>query len=174
MSGSRQFLRTGRSETADVQTLLQTIFVAELVAPSRCLWLVSAWIRNIVVVDASAGTFRALDSGWGRRKIRLTDALGVLLGRGTHVVVAAKPTPDNVQVLDEMRLALGQLGSLDIVQSDELHAKGILGDDYFLSGSMNLTYAGVGFNTELVGLETDPAKIEPLRMSFHSEYGGTL
>ena len=153
---SRQFLRAGWSEAADVQNLLQSIFVAELLAPSRCLWLVSAWIRNLVVIDGSAGTFRALESGWGRRDIRLTDVLAELLGRGTHVVIAAKPTDDNAQVLDEMQMKLAQLGELEVVQSEELHAKGILGDDYFLSGSMNLTYAGVGFNTELVSFANGP------------------
>ena len=31
--------------------LLQMLFLSELLAPSRCLWLVSPWISDIPVID---------------------------------------------------------------------------------------------------------------------------
>ncbi|GAA6620053.1 hypothetical protein NUACC26_058690 [Scytonema sp. NUACC26] len=38
--------------------------------------------------------------------------------------------------------------------TEELHAKGILGDGYYLAGSMNFTYNGTTVNEEALTFET--------------------
>ncbi len=40
-----------------------------------------------------------------------------------------------------------------------VHAKGLLGADYFLSGSMNLTKNGISVNGEHLVLRTEPAAV---------------
>jgi hypothetical protein len=39
------------------------------------------------------------------------------------------------------------------------HARGLLGADYFLSGSMNLTLSGISINGEHLVFRTDPAAV---------------
>ena len=51
-----------RLTSRQLPDLLQTILVAELIAPSQCLWLVSPWISDIPVVDNTANTFLALEA----------------------------------------------------------------------------------------------------------------
>jgi phosphatidylserine/phosphatidylglycerophosphate/cardiolipin synthase-like enzyme len=171
----RQFLSSSSGARREIRELLQTLFVGEIIAPSRCIWLVSPWLRDIEVIDNRSGAFRALDSDWERRWIRLSDVLRNLLGRGCHVVVATRPLEDNLRVITTFRDALrDQAPELVVHTPSELHAKGLLGDTFCLSGSMNFTFSGLDYQTEMLTLQTDPAEVGRLRLSFHEEYGGRL
>jgi hypothetical protein len=170
---SRQFLQTARSARNGPRELLQTVFVSELLSPSRCLWIVSPWLRDVPVLDNSAGAFVSLVPDFPRTSVRLSHVLRELIGRGTAVVVATRKEAGNRQLLD----ALGALGTGTAVtfrERDLLHAKGVVGDAYSLIGSMNLTYNGVERLDEMLVFDTDRAKVEELRLTFHNEYGGVL
>ena len=43
--GERTVLKSWLSSRREVAELLQTLFVLELVHPSRCFWIVSPWVR---------------------------------------------------------------------------------------------------------------------------------
>ncbi len=45
-----------------------------------------------------------------------------------------------------------------------------MGDDYYLSGSMNVTYNGVEINEEGIVFETDASQIATARIAFHENY----
>jgi phosphatidylserine/phosphatidylglycerophosphate/cardiolipin synthase-like enzyme len=55
-----------------------------------------------------------------------------------------------------------ELTALDVAVrfhiAEELHTKGILGDGYYLAGSMNFTYNGITVNEEALNLRDIPRK----------------
>ena len=56
----------------------------------------------------------------------------------------------------------------------DFHAKGMLGQDFFLSGSMNLTNNGVSVNGEHVVLRTDPGLISEQAIEIDERWGGLV
>jgi phosphatidylserine/phosphatidylglycerophosphate/cardiolipin synthase-like enzyme len=149
------------------------MFAAELLAPSRCLWLVSPWLRDIPVLDNAAGSFQSLCPELPHADVTLSTVLRELLGRGTQVVIATRPEVGNRQILDALgtpaEIASGQL---IFTERSELHAKGIVGDRYCLSGSMNLTFNALENLTEMLVFQTDGRQVESVRIAFLNEYGG--
>jgi hypothetical protein len=154
-----------------VPDLLQALFVAELLQPSRCLWLVSPWISDIPVLDNRAGGFSSLEPGWPRAGVRLSQVLHRLLRQGTAVVIASRPLEHNRALRERLQ---GEAAGLPLAlpQAEELHAKGILGDGYFLSGSMNFTSNGITLNEEVLTYITDPAEVARQHVLFQDRWGG--
>ena len=137
----RQFLQSAADSRNGARELLQTVFTAELLSPSRCVWIVSPWLRDIPVLDNSTGAFLALCPDFPRSEVRLTGVLRELITRGTSIVIATRPEPGNRQVIDGLH-GMAHRGAVVFHERAELHAKGIVGDKYSLLGSMNLTYNG--------------------------------
>lgn len=161
----------------EVKELLQAIFVGEMIAPSRCLWLVSPWITDIPIIDNRAGAFDALDSSWGPRVLRLGEVIARSLEVGTAVVVATRPVPHNRPFLSQLSAAAAELRvatALRLNEGDDLHEKGLLGDDFYLSGSMNLTYGGVELLEETVTFDTAEDVVAQARLALYERWGGEL
>ena len=175
---ARQFLHMTSRAKNEVRELLQALFVAELLAPSRCMWLVSPWLRDLPVVDNTSAEFQALDPDWSRRPILLSEVLLGIARRGATVVVATRPGDDTTaylaNTLEQRTLDAGVAGQLRVIRRENLHAKGLLGDTYCLSGSMNFTFSGVNYSDELLTFQTDPHEVHALRLMFEREYGGVL
>ena len=168
---ARQFLQSASDARNAVRELLQMIFAAELLAPSRSLWLVSPWIRDIPILDNTTGSFLALCPDFPLTEVRLSLVLRQLLARGSQLVIAARPDPGNTQVYDSLR-GIGSDDGLIFLERSELHAKGIVGGAFSLIGSMNLTYNGLDRLTEMLIFETNRPAVDQLRLSFRREYGG--
>jgi hypothetical protein len=164
-------LRT-RFGPRQVSDLLQTIFAAEMVAPSRCLWIVSPWVSDVPVLDNRAGGFSTIAGDWPRARTRLAAVLAHLLYRGTTVVVATRPDEHNLEFLDRLALLGTDTGRLCVHRTHTLHEKGILGDGYYLSGSMNLTHNGISFHEEVLHFFTDAASVATSRQALSSRWGG--
>lgn len=161
----------------DVKELLQAVFVGELTAPSQCLWLVSPWVSDIPIIDNRSAAFDALDSSWGPRVLRLIELLGQGLRNGSTLVVATRPVAHNRPFVHQLRRAAeaaGAMSALHVHQSEDLHEKGLLGDDYYLSGSMNFTFGGVELLEETVKFDTAPEVVAQSRLVFHERWGGVL
>jgi hypothetical protein len=170
---SRQILQTARSVRNAPRELLQSIFTSELLSPSRCLWIVSPWLRDVPVLDNTGGAFVSLAPEFPRTFVRLSHVLRELVARGSAVVIATRNEPGNRQLIDALGSVSAQ-SALTFRQRDVLHAKGLVGDGYSLIGSMNLTYNGVERLDEMLVFETAESKVQELRLMFHSEYGGSL
>jgi phosphatidylserine/phosphatidylglycerophosphate/cardiolipin synthase-like enzyme len=166
---SRVIFSTSRRGRAELQDLLQTIFVAELLAPSCELWLVSPWITNIAVINDSSGRFRVLNES-GRSRLYLVDVLARLLQDGTRVVVVTRPKESGA-FLSALRNASKHLSAdrLAIIERDTLHAKGLVGDHYCVWGSMNFTWSGTSRWEELVEV-ADGVKVNEILAEFRQEY----
>lgn len=168
---ARQFLQSAADARNSARELIQLIFAAELLTPSRCLWIVSPWLRDIPVLDNTTGSFLFLCPDFPRSEVRLSRVLQELISRGTTVVIATRGDAGNRQVSDALQ-GVGQPESVIVHERAELHAKGIVGDRYCLTGSMNLTYNGLERLTEMLVFQTDRGSVEQLRLAFRQEYGG--
>jgi len=175
---ARVIHKTASQARNEVRDLLEAIFIAELMSPSRCLWVVSPWVSDIMVVDNRGAGYDGLDPTLGARSIRLSEALARLVRMGSTVCVACRPIETNARFLEALRASLDRANAPDdaliVTETENLHEKGLLGDDYYLNGSMNLTYSGVELLDELVQFELDASSVAAARVSFHARYGGKL
>jgi hypothetical protein len=164
-----------RASARQVPDLLQVIFTAELLCPSSCLWLVSPWMSDIPVLDNRTNGLVAFEPNWARAQVAISSVLGKLLESGTTVHVATRPDNHNRAFLDRMRRIAEPDGlPLRLHLAEELHEKGILGDGFYLSGSMNLTFNGISLNEEAVHFNIDPAFVAENRILLASRWGGEV
>ena len=172
----RKSQSTSASAAAD---LLAGLFSTELCSPSTCLWLVSPWISNVELIDNSTGSFDAL-ARFGRRRIRLAEVLVTLAEAGTHVVVGTTTDSHNTYFLQKLRLLAEDLRlyedkfTVSIDASERLHTKALTGDDFALSGSMNITVNGIQIREELIDLRTEASYVAQARMDAYDRFGGVL
>lgn len=172
----RQIFKGRARAGREVENLLQSILAAELVMPSEVLWLVSPWISDIGVIDNETGSFSGLEPSWGRRRITLVEALATVIRRGSHVVIATRGDDHNLRFVRKLEAAVQSTGLGDrllvrIDDEERLHEKGLLGDDYYLSGSMNFTYNGVRLHDEAVKFELGAEAVAQARVNFRQTYG---
>ena len=158
--------------------LLEAIFAAELVRPSKCLWLVSPWISDIPLIDNSTNSFQPLGA-WGPRRVRLSEVLLSLALLGSSVVVGTTPDHSNSPFLERVRRLfreqhLDDSLTVDIDRSGKLHEKAITGDDFALVGSMNITNNGVFLREEFVEFRMDEEFVARARMDAYERFGGIL
>ena len=173
MNTVRQFVHDSSETRNSVREVLQTVFAAELLNPSRTLWLVSPWIRDVPIIDNGTGGFSYLCPDFPLTEVRLSFVLRELIGRGTVVVIATRPDAGNRQLVDGLG-ATALNGQVILREQPELHAKGIVGDRVAIVGSMNLTFNGIERLTEMVTVQAEPRLVEEIRLTFQAEYGGRL
>jgi len=160
----------GQPVSAD---FLQSLFVAELIAPSTRLWLISPWLADIELVDNRARQFSSLFPDWPVAYVRLSRVLETMLQRGAHIVVIMNQDERN----NEFARTLHELTrvypypQLRVERAANLHEKGIVGDHFSLSGSMNLTYHGVYVNEEQLLYTTDLAQVAERRLRLAQRWG---
>jgi len=169
----RKTFTTQATSRSEIRELLEGIFVSELLVPSESIWLVSPWITDIDILDNRCGQFSSLVPTWGLRRIKLSEVFAHIIDQ-SRVHIVARPDTHNDSFLQKMRdlsRASETPGNLHVVIKDTLHLKGLLGQDYYLSGSMNLTYNGVEVNHEGVSLDRSQAAIAAARIHFQESYG---
>jgi hypothetical protein len=178
IGGSRRIHRSAWQSGSEIRDVLQGVFVAEILRPSRCIWLVSPWISDITVIDNRMATFDALNPAWGARQWKLSEVLVNLLQLGTVVRVATRPGAPNRPVLPQLAAAMENFGlpkdAFKVFETEELHEKGLLGDDYYLSGSMNLTFNGVELLDEMVTFDVSAEAVADARLVYFRRWGGRL
>lgn len=129
--------------SALVCTLMRTYW-----PKNQAIYVCSPWISDFPVFDNRYGQFDALvPQARGTSKIRLGAVLGAL-GALAPVRIVSKKTEATRQFL-----AAQEFSQCDVqvrLAGDELHEKGLLTPDFYLEGSMNLTYSGVHINQEKV------------------------
>jgi hypothetical protein len=169
----RQILRTHSGSRQQIRDLLESLFTAELLSPSPRVYLISAWVRDIQVMDNRSGSYRGIDPAWGQRTLRLAEILTILVGRGSELVLATRKEQGNEAFVKRFIRNLGESDRerVKVLFRPELHVKGLLGHGYAITGSMNFTNNGVENNEELLTYETDSQKLAELRVEFEQAYG---
>ena len=170
-SPSRQIHSSARSN--EISDLLQSIIVGELLSPSTCIWIVSPWISDIPVLNNETNSFAHLVPDWTRTPIRLSNVIAQMLDAGTTIHVATRDVDLNQTVLSTLD-RLPNRKRLRIHLQDELHEKGILGECYYLSGSMNFTFAGIRIYEEVLHFITDPAQVAFNRVTLAERWGAEV
>ena len=162
--GIERRVRSGQSLA--LVDLIQTVFAAELLAPSRPLWIASPWISNAELIDNSGRQFAGLVSTWASRPIRLTEVLLAHVARGGEVIIVTRDVDINRPFLAELAASFDGDGAVKIILTDVIHEKGITGESFTLDGSMNLTYTGLRIKEEYVVLSTSPEVVARRRLEF--------
>lgn len=173
---SRTIFKGRGAAAAELEGLLQTVFACEVLAPSEHFWLVSPWVSDIAILDNRTAGFAGLDPTWGRRGILVTEVLQALLRSGTTVTLATRALDHNARFRKRLEHAAQEVGAEDLVRVfwDEeglLHEKGLLGNGWCVSGSMNLTESGVRLNDEQVRFSLLPEEVAALSLHFNHRYG---
>jgi phosphatidylserine/phosphatidylglycerophosphate/cardiolipin synthase-like enzyme len=174
MNSSREIVRRSRYARNEVSELLQSIFVAELMKPSRELWLVSPWLSDIEVIDDSAGAFSTILGSPASTSLTLSAALVALARMGTRIQLVTRPSGSQEfhEALERRRGLLSKAEDVALTTVEELHTKGLLGDDYRIMGSMNFTFHGIEINDEAIRFDRDVEAIATMRVEFEEQYGG--
>jgi phosphatidylserine/phosphatidylglycerophosphate/cardiolipin synthase-like enzyme len=148
-------------------------FVADLISPSRSVWLLSPWISDIPVVDNRGGEVLGLIPGAPIRYLTLCEILRILAAQGTRVTVVVRDERSNDSVV--ARLAEPRSGTQDevrVVRVENLHDKGFLTDHVYFEGSMNFTHYGQTVNEEGVSIHTDADLLGRMRLDFEARFRG--
>ena len=91
---------------------------------------------------------------------------------GVHIVARSDSHNETfLRKMDDLSRASDNSDNLHVTIRDTLHLKGLLGQDYYLSGSMNLTYNGVEVNHEGVSFNRAHEVIAEARIHFQENYG---
>lgn len=175
---NRVIRKSQGASLSDAQQLLAGLFSAELCAPSCCLWLVSPWVSDVVLLDNAAGQFDEL-TRFGKRPVRLAEILASLASRGTHIVIGTTSDQHNESFLSRLTLLAQDMRAnqnitVSIDETDRLHTKALTGDDFAIAGSMNITHNGITLREELIDLRTDEDYVAQARMDAFDRFGGVL
>lgn len=140
-----------RSSSLQLTDCLSSLFALELWEPSRVLYLISPWISDVPLVANRFGRFRAVLPEAASEHMRLATLLNALADRGADVRVLVRTQQSQAE---EFLRRLSP--AVERRTAENLHEKGLIGDHFYLRGSMNFTYSGVNLNDENVELTTDP------------------
>ncbi|GAB3647291.1 phospholipase D-like domain-containing protein DpdK [Ramlibacter alkalitolerans] len=133
---------------------------------ARAVYVCSPWISDFPVFDNRYGQFDALvTQSRGSSRLRLGDVL-IALASVTTVRIVSKQTEATRQFLAGRDFAGSNVHVR--IAGDELHEKGLLTPDFYLEGSMNLTYSGVHLNQEKVSYHagSDRSVIERIAAAY--------
>ena len=166
---------TGPSERKSIRQLLQGIFAAEAYSPSRPLWILSAWISDIPVIDNSARNFSAIDSAWPVGSVVLSQVLATQLRNGGRVNVVMRDVKHNSNFVDRLKdLKEKYPESVRWCLADDFHEKGIVAWDFTLEGSMNFTFNGIEVNDEHLIFRTDQQTVSERRVVLEARWSTML
>ncbi|MFT5468122.1 MAG: hypothetical protein ACI8UO_003230 [Verrucomicrobiales bacterium] len=175
-TGARLIVKTLQGSRDEVRDLLESLFAAELLAPSEEIWLVSPWVTDLPLLDNRAGAYAGLEPSWPKRFLTLAELLAFALktSPSCQLRVVTRPDIHNRRFCQRLR-TLAELDATDerlVMEEDRetLHTKGLAGTHFALKGSMNFTYNGIEVLEEAVELETDLSRVASLLLSFKTHY----
>lgn len=155
----------GPGQAAAIRDVLQAIFIAELMLPSKPLWITSGWISDIELVDNTAHAFACLQPDWPPAPIRLSSLIEAIVLRGGEVRLIVRQIDHNDAFLGRIADVRRRHGPAVGWRTDpSFHAKGLLGDGFLLEGSMNFTRSGLTVSGERVTYRTDLEGIAQRRL----------
>ncbi|MFE6739042.1 phospholipase D-like domain-containing protein DpdK [Streptomyces tubercidicus] len=149
MKSQERTIRTGLHTTVRVDTMLTSALIAEYIAPSDHLWLVSPWITDVQVLDNGHGAYDALFGDVPPQNCRLSDAIARIAHGGAKIHVVTRHDAHNHDFLRRLTTAAPP-ERIHVAQSPNIHEKTLCGDDWMLSGSMNFTIRGMAKNDEKI------------------------
>lgn len=172
MSHLSRTVRTGEQTGIRVDSLLTAALLAELLAPSAELWLVSPWITDVEVLDNSRGTYDVIFGDIPPVTCRLSETLGRICAAGGRIHVVTRPDPHNDDFLRRLHTEVPS-GRARTVCDADVHEKTFCGEDWILSGSMNFTVRGMEVNDESVTYKVGGPDAAQARLDLARRWGDT-
>ncbi len=162
LATSRQLVKMGQDVRLD--QLLHSLFLAEALSPSKWIYIVSPWTRNIPVLDNRSGSLSWLDEDWPMSQVRLLDWVKTVIRGGSCVQFVDTESDQEAacvfqEEVDSLRRALhveapGRLREIKTTGSLQEpggnHLKGIFSEQFALTGSMNISMPGLTMHIEHV------------------------
>lgn len=170
MSHLSRTVRTGEYTGIRVDPILTAALLAELLAPSDDLWLISPWITDMEVLDNSRGTYDAIFGGLPPTSCRLSETLARISAAGGRIHVVTRPDPHNDDFLRRLHAEAPQ-GQARTVRDAKVHEKTLCGEDWILSGSMNFTVRGMDLNDESVTYRVGGPDAAQARLDLERRWG---
>jgi len=169
ISYTRQIMTKTFAGKRQIKEVISSMLISEIMNPKE-IWLVSAWVSNFDLLDNRAGAWDILNHSWGHRVIPFFEVLESVVSSGCKVNVVIKDHETNCSALNHLRNALSSYHNFQILLTDDLHTKGLLTNDAFLSGSMNFTYSGTNRNDEMMTFERSDSVVANTFLHFSSSY----
>lgn len=171
----RQIVKSNTRAVAETEEVLCSILIAEFLDPSPRVYVHSAWISDISIIDNSAGTFAGIDDQWEERPIRLSEALVTCMRNGSRVSLLTNDAPHNSAFrtrLEEASRSAGVEQRLRCREDTEMHSKGLFTERVALRGSMNLTYLGLAAKHETLDVDTNPEVVAEFLLNAELDWTG--
>jgi len=170
----RRIFKNSTTGSSILKELLQNIFIAEFMNPSKRVWIVSPWISEFTLIDNKSGNFDIINPDWRGREILFSDVIIHLLYGGSKVSIIYRPDVRSeifISMIKEKAKENNVFKNLTIVQRELTHNKGILTDHGSLEGSMNFTYTGVEISEDRIRYDIDSKVIAQHKLQFENVYG---
>lgn len=168
MTGVRH-IRTRPRNGLAITDVLATALLSEMCSPGAELWLVSGWVTDVTVIGNSSGQFDAILGPESRASMTLSNALGELARRGTHLHVAVREDPHNRTFVERLSRVAAP-GTLSLYSSPDLHEKILVGWNWVLKGSMNFTWNGTHRNEESMTFEASLKEAARQRLELRTRW----
>ena len=169
---SSRDLITPRQREA-LSDVLSTYIVSELLAPSSPLYLISAWISDIDVIDNAGGAFSALAPEWPRGPVKLSTVFERLASEGGQIFVAMNDHIHNQAFVQRLKQSqLLEFGHrIRWATVADLHQKCLCGQSFAIRGSMNFTWNGLNAKEEQMTATVSSVDVRKLRFELEDRWG---
>jgi len=162
---------TGPLQSNAISDLMQSVFVAEVLAPSDPLWILSGWISDIPIIKNDAREFSVIDPDWPTGNVLISQVFKTLLSRGGRIALILRNVEQNQRFVARISAIKREYpNQIWWFLGEHEHSKGIVGKNFDLSGSMNLTRHGININGEHLIYRTDPEVIAARRISLTNQW----
>lgn len=160
----------GRRQFKEV---LGSLLTGLIVVP-KPLWLVSPWVSDFDLLDNQSGEWDMVQPAWGLKVVTFSQLLIDCVEAGCSLNLVTRDEATNASFLKRLDDALANHSEYRVGLSENLHAKGLLTSDWYLSGSMNFTFSGTNMNDEQLQLTTNTGVISETKLEFEKRYGALL
>ena len=160
----------GPAQSQSIVELIQSLLTLELIQPSKRLWLGSAWISDIPILNNETFQFSSFEPSWSGDMILLSSVLLAIAKRGTKITIITRNSEENRNFIEKIKNSTLYSQNIEIIIREEFHEKGLLSDDYELFGTMNFTYNGITTNDEHIVYRTNRTKIAERQMTMSNKY----
>ncbi|MFD7790640.1 phospholipase D-like domain-containing protein DpdK [Streptomyces sp. NPDC059759] len=163
-------LRTNARSALRADSLIRTALLAQLATGGGEVWLVSAWISDVELVDNCDGSFDYLLGEDPPERSRLSDLLLMLARAGTRVRVVTRTAAANEAFVQRLRTGTDATLDLRIVEDNDVHEKCLAGPGWIFQGSMNFTRNGLARNKEQITYAVDERSAAQALVEFQHEW----
>lgn len=159
-----RIIRSHRGSQHLLDTLI-SLLALEAVKPSPEIYIVSPWISNAPIIQNANHGMSDLFPLIQTSTVHFADILKMFTWSGSTVRLICNP---DTQYTRELLNILGSKMEYRALQDH--HEKGIITSNFYIHGSMNITYNGIYINGECVRVTTEQSEINSAILSSRARW----